>query len=96
MGLDITHYKATSEKANDDDLFYIGQDIYGETGAEIRGKFDTFNVDFNHFSKYIQEIDVLTEVESITIVKGVEISQKNERLEIIEKNGGNFGNKNQL
>ena len=70
MGLDITHYKATLEKAQDHDLFYIGQDIYGETGAEIRERFDTFNVDFDHFSKYIQEIEVPTEVESIIIIKG--------------------------
>lgn len=76
MGLDITHYKATLEKAQDHDLFFIGLDIYGETGAEIKEKFDTFNVDFDHFSKYIQEIDVPTEVESIIIVKGREHFKK--------------------
>ncbi|WP_445710056.1 hypothetical protein [Flavobacterium sp.] len=76
MGLEITHYKATLEKAQDHDLFYIGLDIYGETGAEIREKFDTFNVDFNHFSNYIQEVDVPTEVESVIIIKGSENVEK--------------------
>ncbi|MGB0868397.1 MAG: hypothetical protein ACPGSD_02260 [Flavobacteriales bacterium] len=72
MGLDITHFKATKEKAEPLTLFYIGNDIYGDTGAEIREKFDNFNVDFDHFQKYIQEIDVPTEVETVIIVKGVE------------------------
>ncbi|MDC8003213.1 hypothetical protein POV27_04080 [Aureisphaera galaxeae] len=72
MGLDITHYKATLEKAEDYTLFYIGQGIYGETGGVIREKFEGFNVDFNHFSKYIQEIDFPTEIESVVIVKGNE------------------------
>jgi len=72
MGLDITHFKATKEKAEPHTLFYIGNDIYGETGAEIREKFDDFNVDFDHFQKYIQEIDVPTEVETVIIVKEIE------------------------
>ncbi|WP_108805506.1 hypothetical protein [Aquimarina sp. Aq107] len=72
MGLDITHYKATMEKAESHTLFYIGNDIYGETGAEIREKFDDFNVDFDHFRKYVQEIDVPTEVETVIIIKGIE------------------------
>ncbi|NHN26272.1 hypothetical protein FIA58_011340 [Flavobacterium jejuense] len=76
MGLDITHYKATLEKAQEHHLFYIGEDIYSETGAEIREKFDSFNVDFDHFSKYIQEIEVPTKVESIIIIKGSENEKK--------------------
>lgn len=72
MGLDITHFKATMEKAEPHTLFYIGHDIYGETGAEIRDKFDDFNVGFDHFQKYIQEIDVPTEIETVIIVLGIE------------------------
>lgn len=76
MGLEITHYKATLDKAEISTLFYIGNDIYGETGAEIREKFGTFNVDFEHFRKYIQEIEVPTEIETIIIVKGSEKLKK--------------------
>jgi hypothetical protein len=72
MGLDITHFKATMEKAEPHHLFYIGDGIYGETGAEVRETFDHFNVDFDHFQKYIQEIDVPTEIETVIIVKGIE------------------------
>lgn len=76
MSLAITHYKATLEKADINTLFYIGNDIYGETGAEIREKFDSFNVDFDHFQKYIQLIDVPNEIESIIIVEGLEKLKK--------------------
>lgn len=72
MGLNITHYKATMEKAETHTLFYVGHSIYGETGAEIRENFDHFNVDFDHFQKYIQEIDFPTEIETVIIVKGIE------------------------
>ena len=76
MGLDITHYKATFEKAKTHHLFYIGEGIYAQTGAEIKEKFEDFNVDFYHFSKYIQQIDIPIVVESVIIVKGSENLEK--------------------
>ena len=72
MSLDITHYKATLEPCEPHTLFLIGGQIYSETGAEIREKFDGFNVDFDHFQKYIQKIEVPTEVDSVIIIKGAE------------------------
>lgn len=72
VGLDITHYKATFKKAEAHTLFYIGECIYGNTGAEIRELFDGFNVDFDHFKKYIQQIDVPSLVESIIVVNNPE------------------------
>ncbi len=97
MGLDITHYKATMEKAESHTLFYIGNDIYGKTGALIRENFDDFNVDFDHFNKYIQHIDVPTEVESVIIIKGPENLKKvkdhfqsNKRTFLIRENEEQF------
>jgi len=71
-----THYKATFEKAENHTLFYIGDCLYWETGAEIKEKFNSFNVDFNHFKNYIQEIDVPNELETVVIIKGIENEEK--------------------
>lgn len=58
MGLDITHYKATFEKCDDEELFINGLDLHGESGIETKHSFKDFNVDFYYFEKYIQLIDI--------------------------------------
>jgi hypothetical protein len=72
MGLDITHYQATMEEAEPHTMFYIGHNTYGETGAETRESFKEFNVDFDHFRRYHQEIEVPIEVVNVIIVNGKE------------------------
>lgn len=58
MGLDITHYKATFEKCDDEEFFKIGSDLQDENGIETKHSFKDFNVDFYYFEKYIQIIDI--------------------------------------
>lgn len=76
MGLDITHYKATFEKAEINSLFYIDQGIYADTGGIVRETFSGFNVRFDHFKNYIQEIDCPVELDSVIIVNDKKDSKR--------------------
>lgn len=60
MGLDITHYKATLEKPQTTDP----TSICGET----REGYNDFNVPFEHFKQYIQEIDYPNILNTVIIV----------------------------
>lgn len=76
MGLDVTHYKATLERAETHSLFYIDQGIYADTGGITRKNFCDFNVKFDHFKNYIQEIDCPVELESAIIVNDKKDSKR--------------------
>ncbi|GGG28284.1 hypothetical protein GCM10011344_31350 [Dokdonia pacifica] len=79
MGLDITHYKATFEKAEINSLFYIDQGIYADTGGIVRENFSGFNVRFDYFKNYIQEIDCPVELDSVIIVNDKKDSKRIEK-----------------
>lgn len=69
MGLDITHYKATHQLSFDIDLPYIGGDILGNSRIETRETFAHFNVPFEHFKNYIQQVHCPEIQQTAIIVK---------------------------
>ena len=68
MSLYIEHCKATMKKPKAADLFYI-EDAYSR--AKIKSNFNDFNVPFEHFEKYIHQIDCPKYIDEIIIVKKV-------------------------
>lgn len=63
MGLDITHYKATLQKPADLNTF--------EKKYIIESEFDGFDVNFDYFSKFIQQIEIPQVLNTIIFPKSV-------------------------
>ncbi len=61
MGLDISHVKATSQRP----IIKLPHQLHGVTEDD----YTTFNVPFEYFHRYIQDIDTIQEIDSIIIVK---------------------------
>ncbi|GAL86140.1 hypothetical protein MYP_3369 [Sporocytophaga myxococcoides] len=61
MGLDITHYKATLIKPQTTDPTSVL--------SETRESYNDFNVPFQHFKQYIQEIDCPNILDTVIIAK---------------------------
>ena len=79
MGLDITHYKATLSFQDKDKFIYPGVEIYGQYIYLTPKDFEDFNVDYQHFSNYIQQIQCPQVV--ITVIQ----AKKEEYLPEIKK-----------
>jgi len=69
VGLDIIHYKGALKRTGIYALFHIGHDMYTDTGGITRESFSNINVPFDHFKKYVQEIDCPIELESAIILQ---------------------------
>ncbi len=64
MGLDIIHNKATLKKPSPDTVGYFCND-----DLVIEEEFDSFNVPFGHFEKYIQQVEYVVIERTIVVVQ---------------------------